>query len=213
MVKFSRILKDYNDAGSLSDLIALWGFINTGLPRRSQESSDAVFLTKAGLPRRRQERTDAVFLTKAGALGVGYRLNPPDSECLDTATRSTMTARVVPQIATAHANPVLQAAFEERAAFLGASAMSHFAPSTSNLPPPTSSPRGPFYTCEHYLVLLHAYPIAACTSQRALAGALRETPTGAAPAGDRPCRRRTHAAGISVRFHARRRRPPGTALT
>ena len=65
MVRIATILKDHRNAESVSGLIALWGFVR-----------------------------DAVFLTKAGALGIAYRLSPPDNECLDAATRAAMTSRV-----------------------------------------------------------------------------------------------------------------------
>jgi type IV secretion system protein TrbE len=129
MVRLTRILKDYKDAGSVSGLIALWGFVR-----------------------------DAVFMTKAGAVGSAYRLSPPDSECIDLPARTAMTSRVAqmlrqlledvrlytyllkrptaPSPPAAHPNPILNAALEERAAYLAASA-------------------DRFYTCEHYLVLLH----------------------------------------------------------
>src|SRR3954471_7012298 len=128
MLRLSRILKDYQDAGALSDLIALWGFVR-----------------------------DAVFLTKAGAVGVAYRLSPADTECLDLSARVAMTTRAAqalrqlgpdlhlymyllkrpttPPVPASHRNPVLDAAFQERAAFIGSAADG-------------------FYTCEHYLVLL-----------------------------------------------------------
>jgi type IV secretion system protein TrbE len=129
MLQLSRIVKDYQDAGSVSGLIALWGFVR-----------------------------DAVFLTKAGAVGVAYRLSPPDSECLDTTSRVAMTARVAqvlrhlgdeyrlyiyllkrpvqPPAPAPHPSAVLRAAFNERAEFI-------------------SSASHGFYACEHYLVLLH----------------------------------------------------------
>src|SRR4051812_37470369 len=128
MLRLSRILKDYQDAGALSDLIALWGFVR-----------------------------DAVFLTKAGAVGVAYRLSPADTECLDPSARVAITTRAAqalrqlgpdlhlymyllkrpttPPVPASHANPVLDAAFQERAAFIASAAHG-------------------FYTCEHYLVLL-----------------------------------------------------------
>ena len=65
MVRLSRILKDYREAGTLSGMIALWGFVS-----------------------------DTVFLTKAGAVGVAYRLTPPDTECMDPADRSASAARL-----------------------------------------------------------------------------------------------------------------------
>src|SRR5215471_6242207 len=128
MVALTRILKDYQEAGTLSGLIALWGFVR-----------------------------DAVFLTKAGSVGVAYRLSPPDSECLDPSAHAATTARVAhalkhvservhlyayllkrpvsPPLPLQHPNPIVNAALQERAAFIATA--------------------GRFFTCEHYLVLLH----------------------------------------------------------
>jgi type IV secretion system protein VirB4 len=129
MVKLSRILKDYREAGTLSEMVALWGFVG-----------------------------DAVFLTKAGAVGVAFRLTPPDTECMNPADRSAAAARltlvlkrlsedvhvyayllkrpVPPPPPRPHANPLVNAALKERAAFIAGAA-------------------GRFYACEHYMVLLH----------------------------------------------------------
>ena len=129
MVRLSRILKDYREAGTLSGMIALWGFVS-----------------------------DTVFLTKAGAVGVAYRLTPPDTECMDPADRSASAARltqvlkrlservhlymyllkrpVSPPPPRPHANPLVNAALKERAAFIAGAG-------------------GRFYACEHYMVLLH----------------------------------------------------------
>ncbi len=126
MVSLSRILKDFREAGTVSGLIAVWGFIH-----------------------------DAVFLTKAGAVGIACRLSPPDSECLDAETRLANTARVAqvirqldeefrlyiyllkrpvtPPPPESHPNPAVRAALEERAAYLA---------------------NAGFFTCEHYMVLL-----------------------------------------------------------
>ena len=54
MLKIKRILHDYEEAGSLNSLVALWGFVD-----------------------------DETFITKAGHLGVVYRLAGVDYECLD----------------------------------------------------------------------------------------------------------------------------------
>jgi len=129
MVRLTRILKDYGDAGTLSGLIALWGFVR-----------------------------DAVFLTKAGAVGVVYRLSPPDSECIDEGARAVAATRVAqvlkqlsdrvhlyiyllkrplsPERPAAHLNPVVNAALAERAAFIHSAA-------------------GQFYASDHYMVVLH----------------------------------------------------------
>jgi hypothetical protein len=64
MLKIRRILRDYEDAGSLNSLIALWGFVD-----------------------------DHTFLTKAGHLGVVYRLAGVDFECLDHAQRRDVVHR------------------------------------------------------------------------------------------------------------------------
>lgn len=64
MVSMKRILRDHRDAGTLSGLVALWGFVD-----------------------------DRVFLTKAGALGVVYRLHARDAECLDHDQRRIVSER------------------------------------------------------------------------------------------------------------------------
>jgi type IV secretion system protein VirB4 len=129
MVRLTRILKDYRDADTLSGLIAVWGFVR-----------------------------DAVFLTKAGAVGVVYRLSPPDSECIDDGARAVTATRVAqvlkqlsdrihlyiyllkrpvsPERPVPHLNPVVNAALAERAAFIDSAA-------------------GRFYASDHYMVVLH----------------------------------------------------------
>src|ERR1700693_214810 len=64
MVRVSRILKDYRETGALNSLIALWGFVD-----------------------------DTTFLTKAGAVGVLYRLQGVDFECLDHPQRQAIAHR------------------------------------------------------------------------------------------------------------------------
>ena len=64
MVKLARILRDYREAGSLNTLVALWGFVD-----------------------------DAMFMTKAGALGLVYRLEGVDYECLDHSERHAIAQR------------------------------------------------------------------------------------------------------------------------
>ena len=64
MLTIRRILRDYENAGSLNSLIALWGFVD-----------------------------DSTFLTKAGHLGVVYRLAGVDFECLDQAQRRDVVHR------------------------------------------------------------------------------------------------------------------------
>jgi type IV secretion system protein TrbE len=64
MVSFKRILKDYAEAADLSGLLALWGFVD-----------------------------DHTFMTKAGAVGVVYRLEGADYECLDHSQRAAVVQR------------------------------------------------------------------------------------------------------------------------
>jgi len=64
VVSVARILRDYREAGTVSGLLALWGFVD-----------------------------DHAFLTKAGAVGVVYRLEGADYECLDHAERRAIAHR------------------------------------------------------------------------------------------------------------------------
>src|SRR6202521_3045724 len=64
MVRISRILKDFRETGALNSLIAGWGFVD-----------------------------DTTFLTKAGAVGVLYRLEGVDFECLDHPQRQAIAHR------------------------------------------------------------------------------------------------------------------------
>jgi type IV secretion/conjugal transfer VirB4 family ATPase len=64
MVRLSRIVRDYEEAGSVNGLLALWGFVD-----------------------------DAMFLTKAGHLGVVYRLHGIDYEGLSHAERHALVHR------------------------------------------------------------------------------------------------------------------------
>jgi len=64
MLTIRRILRDYENAGSLNSLIALWGFVDA-----------------------------STFLTKAGHVGVVYRLAGVDFECLDQAQRRDVVHR------------------------------------------------------------------------------------------------------------------------
>ena len=61
MVRVARILKDFRETGALNSLIALWGFVD-----------------------------GRTFLTKAGAVGVLYRLQGVDFECLDHPQRQAI---------------------------------------------------------------------------------------------------------------------------
>jgi type IV secretion system protein VirB4 len=64
MTSVSQVLRDYHDAGAMSALIPLYGFVD-----------------------------DGVFLTKSGDLGVVLRLGGVDYECLDASQRETVTKR------------------------------------------------------------------------------------------------------------------------
>ena len=64
MLKLARIVRDYQDAGSVNSLLAPWGFID-----------------------------DQTFLTKAGHVGLVFRLTGVDYECLDLAARRDIAHR------------------------------------------------------------------------------------------------------------------------
>ena len=64
MVRLDRILRDYQDAGSVNSLLALWGFVD-----------------------------DTTFLTKAGHVGVVYRVRGVDYEGLTHAQRRALVHR------------------------------------------------------------------------------------------------------------------------
>lgn len=115
MVRLNRILKDHREAGTVNGLLALWGFVD-----------------------------DHAFLTKAGALGVVYRLEGADYECLDHLERRVIAHRfeqalrqlnesfrvyqylikrpAAPIAASVHAHPVVREALNSRAAYFAAKA-------------------------------------------------------------------------------------------
>jgi len=64
MVSVPRILRDYQDAGSVNSLLAVWGFVD-----------------------------DHAFLTKAGHVGLVYRLGGSDYECLEQIQRRDIVHR------------------------------------------------------------------------------------------------------------------------
>jgi type IV secretion/conjugal transfer VirB4 family ATPase len=64
MLTLRRILRDYQDAGSVNSLLALWGFVD-----------------------------DHTFLTKAGHVGLVYQLAGVDYECLTQAQRRDIVHR------------------------------------------------------------------------------------------------------------------------
>ena len=64
MLKIKRILRDYQEAGSVNSLVALWGFVD-----------------------------EETFITKAGHVGLVYRLTGVDYECLDHAQRRDVVHR------------------------------------------------------------------------------------------------------------------------
>jgi len=65
VLSVKRILRDYEDAGSVNSLISLWGFVD-----------------------------DAAFLTKAGHVGVVYQLRGIDYEGLTHAQRTAIVHRL-----------------------------------------------------------------------------------------------------------------------
>jgi type IV secretion system protein VirB4 len=119
MLTIPRMLKDHTDAGSLQSLIALWGFVD-----------------------------DWTFLTKSGALGVVFRLEGADDECLDHAERQAIVHRfeqaarqldehfriyqylvkrtATPITSAPHPHPAVHAALQQRAADLKEQAGSMF---------------------------------------------------------------------------------------
>src|SRR5207344_1240570 len=64
MTRLAKITHDYREAGAMSDLIPLYGFLD-----------------------------DGVFLTKGGDLGVVLALEGVDYECLDPQQREAVTTR------------------------------------------------------------------------------------------------------------------------
>ena len=64
MVRLGRILRDYQDAGSVNGLLALWGFVD-----------------------------ETTFLTKAGHVGVVYRIRGVDYEGLSHPQRQSLAHR------------------------------------------------------------------------------------------------------------------------
>ena len=64
MVRIGRILRDYQDAGSVNGLLALWGFVD-----------------------------ETTFLTKAGHVGVVYRIRGVDYEGLSHPQRQALAHR------------------------------------------------------------------------------------------------------------------------
>ncbi len=64
MLSVPRLLRDYQDAGSVNSLLAIWGFVD-----------------------------DHAFVTKAGHVGLVYRLAGSDYECLDQIQRRDIVHR------------------------------------------------------------------------------------------------------------------------
>ena len=117
MFRLSQITKDYNEAGSLSAQINLFGFVD-------------------------QE----IFLTKSGDLGIILAVNGVDYECLDVSAIEHLTARLRAAFRIfdekcrvyqylfkgnresipfkSYQNPVVNAAIKNRIAYLGAKAES-----------------------------------------------------------------------------------------
>jgi len=148
VLKISRILRDYREAGSVNSLLALWGFVD-----------------------------ETTFLTKAGHVGVAYRVRGIDSEGLTHNQRSALVHRfeaalrllddhcrvyqyllkrtIDPIIAASCAQPVANEAIQERTAYL-------------------NSRRSDLYELAVYLVVVYEAPTVARTSARL--GTLWRTP-------------------------------------
>ena len=111
MVRLGRILRDYQDAGSVNGLLALWGFVD-----------------------------ETTFLTKAGHVGVVYRIRGVDYEGLSHPQRQSLAHRfeaglrlldehcrvyqyllkrtVAPFVAGTCDQPIANEAIQRRAAYL-----------------------------------------------------------------------------------------------
>jgi type IV secretion/conjugal transfer VirB4 family ATPase len=140
VVKLARILRDYEDAGSVNGLIGIWGFVD-----------------------------DVTFLTKAGHVGVVYRLKGIDYEGLSHAQRRTLVHRfeaalrlldehcrvyqyllkrtIDPVVSSICPSPVANEAIQRRATYL-------------------NSRRNDLYSAALYLVLLYEPRIGAHTATR-----------------------------------------------
>ena len=140
MVRLARILRDYQEAGSLNGLLALWGFVD-----------------------------DDVFLTKAGHVGIAYRLRGIDYEGLTHAQRAALAHRfeaslrlldehcrvyqyvikhtIAPLEPAACASPIAHEAIQRRAAYL-------------------NSRRADLFTAALYLVLVYEPATRTRTSTR-----------------------------------------------
>ncbi|MCC7241557.1 MAG: DUF87 domain-containing protein [Acidobacteria bacterium] len=147
MVRTARILKDYREAGTVSGLLALWGFVD-----------------------------EHAFLTKAGALGVVYHLEGADYECLDHLERRTIAHRferalrqldesfrvyqylvkrsAAPIPAEHHSHPVVDRALADRVA--------HF-----------DARRDTLFELELFMVVLHEGWTARPAPRRSVVGTLR----------------------------------------
>ena len=64
MVKLTRVFRDYREAGAINGLLALWGFVD-----------------------------GPIFLTKAGHVGLVYRVQGIDYECLTHDQRRMLVHR------------------------------------------------------------------------------------------------------------------------
>jgi type IV secretion/conjugal transfer VirB4 family ATPase len=138
MVTLARILRDYQDAGSLNGLLALWGFVD-----------------------------ETTFLTKAGHLGAVFHLRGIDAEGLTHAQRHVLVRRfeaalrlldehcrvyqylvkrtIDPILAVRCAQPLANEALQQRAAYL-------------------NSRRHGLYELATYVVLVYEAPTVSRTS-------------------------------------------------
>ena len=140
MVKLSQIVREYNQAGALNTLLALWGFVD-----------------------------ETAFLTKAGHVGLVYQLRGVDYEGLSHAQRQTLTHQfeaglrlldercriyqyvikrtTEPFMSAPSAQPIVHEALERRTAYL-------------------NERRRHLYDLALYLVVLYEAPTVVRTSTR-----------------------------------------------
>lgn len=138
MLRVTRILRDYREAGAVNELLAIWGFVD-----------------------------EATFLTKAGSVGLVYRLRGVDVDGLTHAQRRAFAHRmeaalrllneryrlyeylikrnVEPFVAPRSSDPVAQEALARRTAYL-------------------NNRRSDLYELSLFMVLLYEPPVRPSTS-------------------------------------------------
>ena len=162
MVRIGRILRDYQDAGSVNGLLALWGFVD-----------DTTFLTKAGhvgrrLPGARRRLRRSVACPAAGARPSVRSGAPSARRALPRLSVRAQADRVARSSQAPAHQPIANEAIQRRAAYL-------------------NGRRHDLYDLSLYLVLLYEPPHAfdAAPDFALLEGAAR----GACALGCRPTTR------------------------